>query len=203
MAENATTTKLEAVNTMLSAIQEAPVSSLDSTAVDDVALAVSILEEVVKELCMQPWDFNTETEYTLNPNNNDEVVIPSDAVAVDVTPEHQGTKHYIVKGGKLYDKVAHSYEITAPIKVNLVWLMEWDELPEEAKRLCLIRAARILAARVLDDQSAVSYTLLDEQKAERNFRRAESATGDYSLFNSFGAIYAARRQSVLGQLRTR
>ena len=46
----AATTKLEAVNTMLSVIGEAPVSSLDTNATGDVAIAKNILDEVLKEV---------------------------------------------------------------------------------------------------------------------------------------------------------
>ena len=54
------TTKLEAINTMLSVIGEAPVSSFEANATGDVAIAKNILDEVLQEVQTRGWHWNTE-----------------------------------------------------------------------------------------------------------------------------------------------
>jgi hypothetical protein len=60
------TTELEAVNAMLSAIGEAPVSSVD-TAREDVDRAVNILRNKTRELQNKRWKFNTEYGLAISP----------------------------------------------------------------------------------------------------------------------------------------
>lgn len=57
------TTVLEAVNTMLSSIGEAPVNSLAS-GFEDAELAESIINNVNREVQSKGFVFNTDLEYT-------------------------------------------------------------------------------------------------------------------------------------------
>ena len=54
------TTELQAVNTMLSTIGEAPVDSLTGATSSDAALADQVLTEVVRETLVQGWYFNID-----------------------------------------------------------------------------------------------------------------------------------------------
>ena len=56
----AATTELEAVNIMLAAIGEAPVSKLTGTLPVDVKIAQSTLVEINKAVQAEGWSFNTE-----------------------------------------------------------------------------------------------------------------------------------------------
>ena len=56
----ATTSKLEAVNTMLQTIGESTVTTLGGTLPYEVSAAVTILDEVTREVCMDSYVFNTE-----------------------------------------------------------------------------------------------------------------------------------------------
>ena len=55
-----TTTKLMAVNTILSTVGEAPVNNLTAVTAD-VRIAESVLDEVSREVQSAGWHFNTET----------------------------------------------------------------------------------------------------------------------------------------------
>ena len=57
------TTQLEAVNTMLSTIGEAPVNSLTGSLPVDASMAVNILNEVNREVQSAGWKFNTPVEF--------------------------------------------------------------------------------------------------------------------------------------------
>ena len=56
----ATTTKLEAINSMLTAIGESPVNTITQATTTDVSIALSTLENVSREIQSQGWFFNTD-----------------------------------------------------------------------------------------------------------------------------------------------
>ena len=58
------TTELQAVNTMLSTIGEAPVNSITGTTTVDVSVAKNILDETSMSIQSQGWNFNTCLLYT-------------------------------------------------------------------------------------------------------------------------------------------
>ena len=58
------TTELQAVNTMLSAIGEAPVNSISGTNNVDVSVAKNILDETSLSIQSEGWNFNTEYNVT-------------------------------------------------------------------------------------------------------------------------------------------
>ena len=59
------TSKLEAVNTMLTAIGESPVNTITSSTTTDVSIALQILDNVSREVQSVGWHFNTDTNYLL------------------------------------------------------------------------------------------------------------------------------------------
>jgi len=74
MATLNTTTESEAVNTMLQTIGESSLKS-DTDLVNDtlpyeVAVAVTILKEVAREICMDSYVFNTEEDRVLTANGS-------------------------------------------------------------------------------------------------------------------------------------
>ena len=62
---NAATTELEAVNTMLAVLGEAPVNSITGTLPLDASLAKTTLSEINREVQSAGWHFNTFYDYTL------------------------------------------------------------------------------------------------------------------------------------------
>ncbi len=62
------TTELEAVNGMLSAIGEAPISDVDAATQADVEMAVNILRDTCREIQSLGWKFNTEHALAVAPS---------------------------------------------------------------------------------------------------------------------------------------
>jgi hypothetical protein len=65
------TTELEAVNTMLSAIGEAPVlqAQIDTPTAADLVMAINILRNTTRETLSMGWRFNMEFGYELEPTS--------------------------------------------------------------------------------------------------------------------------------------
>ena len=73
------TTQLDAVNTMLSAIGEAPVNSLSSGLVE-AEVAESILNTVDREVQAMGWHFNTELNKSFAQDTSGNILLPPDVL---------------------------------------------------------------------------------------------------------------------------
>ena len=58
------TTELEAVNTILSTIGEAPINSLTGALPVDATVAKNVLSEIAREVQSAGWHFNTHYKFT-------------------------------------------------------------------------------------------------------------------------------------------
>ena len=74
------TTHLEAVNTMLSTIGEAPVNSLTGSLPTDASMAKNILDEVNREVQSGGWKFNTSYKATLSRDTNNKIPVANDVM---------------------------------------------------------------------------------------------------------------------------
>jgi hypothetical protein len=197
-----TTTKLNAVNTMLSAVGEAPVNNLTSVNAD-VRMAESILEEVSREVQSQSWYFNTEKDVQLIPDSSGEINVPSPVVRVDLEGENVDADHDVVlRGSRLYNRKNNSYIFTSTLKYTTVSLMEWDYLPETAKRYIMIRAARIYQARLLGSSTRAEAVekRRDEMEALIALRQLEMDTADYSIFDNHDVSKIIDRTAVINRV---
>ena len=159
------TTKLEAVNVMLTSIGEAPVNSLIS-GLEDAELAETILESVNKETQSKGWIFNTDLKVTLGLNADNEIVLPTNYLRVDTRPTlRSSSKDIVERGRKLYDRIANSYVFTSGVQVDAVILLDFTDIPEVARRYITIRSARIFQDRVLSSTNIHGFQLVDEQQA--------------------------------------
>lgn len=170
-------TKLDAVNMVLWSIGETPVNSLDVSGIKDVALAELQLDRVTREVLSKGWDFNTDDEWELTPDQNNNILVPANALRI--TP-CDPTKRVVVRdnGGQLmlWDKDEQSFEFTEPIEVNIVWAYEFDQIPEEARNYIAVRAARLFQAGAMGSELIFKFTELHEREALANFRRAHAKT---------------------------
>lgn len=183
MATLTPTTELEAVNILLGTIGEAPISTLEVSGLVDVAVAKQLLNEVSREVQAKGWDFNQETDYPLPLDTDGFIQVPANALRVDTTQEF---KEYpvVVRGRRLYNKKTHSFVFTKPLKVEIIFFLAFDELPEAARYFITIRAARKFQDRNLPNDSAHVYTDQDEADAWVTLREAEGDTGDYNMLTS-------------------
>lgn len=193
-----TTTKLNAINTMLSTVGEAPVNNLTGSVTADVRLAESILDEISREVQSSSWHFNTEKDVSLLPNSNDEVSLASNVVRVDLEDDNVDVNYdIVVRGSKLYNRKSRTYTITATLKYTVVYLLDWDDLPETAKRYIMIRAARIYQDRLLGSEKISAFTRTDEQAAFISLREFEMDTSDLSIWDNYDVARIIDRPSII------
>lgn len=193
MAATNKTTKLEAVNTILSVVGAAPRNSLTGSLTSEDRLAVQILDETIREVCSRGWHFNTEEDVPLVPDGSGEIAIPTNFARVDLKDEDSVGKDVIVKDDKLYDKKNLTYTWTSTVYVTVVYLQDFEELPEVARAYCMIRAARKFQDRAMGSEKHNVYSLRDEQQAWANLRHAEAQDSDRTIFDNWGVYRVINR----------
>ncbi len=180
------TTKLEAVNVMLSTIGEAAVNSLSSGLLD-AETAETILNNVTRSVQTTGWSFNEEVDYTLSPDSDGILNLPANCLRVDLAKSESKYRNarydYVQRGVKLYDKINHTYAINEVIKVDMIIILDFDELPEAARRFVSIRASRIFQERVVGSETLSRFSDDDENTAWLDLLHSESDVNDFNIFD--------------------
>ena len=177
-------TELPAINQILMACGQAPVTTLDETN-PDVAIAYQTLLEVSREVQSEGWTFNKEAHYEMTPNSDDEIIIPTNILQIDLTQATAGDKQVIRRNGKLYDKQNHTNKWTdGAISVDVLWLFDWVDLPRPIQDYITTRAATITSSRIVGDST--QYQILQQKEAYMRAMALEYETtqGDYSFFGN-------------------
>ena len=174
--------ELPAINQILMACGQAPVTTLDETN-PDVAIAYQTLTEVSREVQSEGWTFNKEDHYEMTPDSSDEIVIPTNILQIDLTQSDAGDKKAIRRNGKLYDKQNHTDKWTDDtVKVDVLWFFDWVDLPRPIQDYITSRAATITSSRIVGDNG--QYQMLQQKEAYMRAMALEYETnqGDYSFF---------------------
>lgn len=190
-----TTTKLQAVNTMLATIGSAPVNSLTGSNSADVAMALQTLDEVSLSVQSKGWHFNTEEDKTLSPDPlTAEIVLPSNAILCDVDHPNNNGIDVVVRGQKLYDRENKTFQFTKEVKAKIIFALEWDDLPQAARFYTMIRSARIFQDRAVGSERHHTFTLRDELMALSQLRRYEGETADHTIFDNYDVFRVIDRR---------
>lgn len=198
MATLQPTTKLEAVNVMLTSIGEAPVNSLIS-GLEDAELAETILESVNKETQSRGWIFNTDLKLSLSPNTDNQIVLPDNYLRVDTRGTlRSSSKDIVERGRKLYDRIGNSFTFTDPVTVDVVILLDFTDIPEVARRYITIRSARIFQDRVLSSTNIHGFQLQDEQQAYIELQDYHAETADFNIFDNYDT-FAPLDRNIYGE----
>ena len=176
-------TELPAINQILMACGQAPVTTLDETN-PDVAIAYQTLLEVSREVQSEGWTFNKEPHYEMTPDSNNEILIPNNVLQIDLTNNGSvGDKQVIRRNGKLYDKQHHTDQWTnGVVECDILWLFDWVDLPTPIQDYITARAATTTSSRIVGDET--QYQMLQQKEAYTRAMALEYETnqGYYSFF---------------------
>lgn len=186
------TSKLDAVNTMLSSIGEAPVSSLSSGLIE-AEIAETILGTVDREVQSMGWNFNTELKKSFAQDVSGQILLPADILRADATYQ-ANSKDLVQRGLKMYDKKNHTFVIGAVTELDVVVQLVFDDLPEVAKRYIVLRATRIFQDRVVGSGTLHDFQERDEQSALMLLREFDTNTEDHNIFDNYDVFRVIDRQ---------
>lgn len=157
------TGELEAVNTLLATLGEAPVSGLEGPRTADVALALNTLRESSREVQSEGWAVNSEAGFILAPDVEGHIAAPENLLTI--LTEERPRRRVAVRGGRLYDLEAHSFRFTGPVRATVVLLLPFADLTERLRRYITLRAARLFQDRALGSGQAHADLEKDEYLA--------------------------------------
>lgn len=182
------TTELDAVNIILGIIGESPINELDNNESVDAATARNILAAESRSVQMRGWHFNTEVEYTLVRNQDNEITLPANCVRVDTVGASKSID-VTQRGTRLYDVRKHTFKFDNDVLVDMVVLLPFDEMPEPARMHILTRAGRVFAARQVGSDTLVGFTEKDEAQTLADLERYEGDTADHNMLTGNYSVF--------------
>ena len=182
-------TELSAVNTILGAIGQSPVTTLGVVSTVDnistyqnpeIAFVYNLLKESNIDIQNEGWHFNREDHVKKTPDANGHILFDTNALRMDLADAEDKFADVVKRNGRLYDKVTHSDEWTDVQYVNIVWLFEFDDVPSIFKRLITYRAAGRAATQMISNPQLVQLINQQEQTARATCLEYECNQGDHN-----------------------
>ena len=196
MTTQTRTSELESVNVIISTIGEAPLNTLTGSLPVDGTIAKNVLSEVAREVQSQGWHFNTHTKVTLPRNTDNKIPLATNIVRVEINPRKYSKFNYdiVQRNNFLYNLAKNEDTFDTDLEeATVVYLLPFDDIPEQAKRYITIRSARIFHDRTLGANTIHKFSQEDEAKALSILKQAESHTGDFTIFDTPEQAYTVLR----------
>ena len=189
------TTELEAVNTILSTIGEAPLSTLTGSLPVDGTTAKNILNEISREVQSAGWHFNSHYKVDLTRDADNKVPVGTDVLRVELNNKYDKSSYDVVqRGSYLYNLAKNSETFDQDFTDNtIVYILDFSKLPEQARRYITIRSARVFHDRTLGANTIHKFSSEDEARSLAVMRQAEAHTGDHTIFDSDLQLYTVNR----------
>ena len=197
-------TELSAVNLILGAIGQSPITTLDYTN-PEISFIYNILSEVNKDVQNEGWHFNTEEHKPVGSNWNSttkHITIPNTYLRYDLTDGFDKYKDVVRRDGKLYDLVNHTYEFdSGDLYLDITYLFAFEKLPSVFQRYITYRAAVRAATQLVSNPQLVQLLQVQEAQSRAACVEYDCDQGDHSFFGlphessykSYQPYYALRR----------
>ncbi|MDX0801742.1 phage tail protein [Sinorhizobium medicae] len=184
-------TELDAVNEILGTIAESPVNSLDEEVVIDGSLAMKILKTTSAEVQTRGWWFNRLEGLELTPDVRKEIQLPPNVLKLAASG--QTASKVVQRGLLLYDLTNKTSQFEAPVTVDLIQGLEFEELPSSARVYITVRAARKYQDRYFGDDSAHSYSKQDEVEALVSLKNEDLEFDDPNMLEDSQFVTGLRK----------
>ena len=156
-------TELSAVNSILGAIGQSPITTLNFEN-PEVAVIYNILKECNIDIQSEGWSFNKEDHVKYVPDSNKNVKLPSNVLQFSL---HDGldnkSQRLIIRDGKVYDKVDHTDEFTVDLSLDVIWLQKFEDIPQVFRRYIIYCASSRAAAQLVANPQLVK--MLQQKEA--------------------------------------
>jgi len=186
------TSRLEAVNSMLMSIGEAPINQLDGLTLD-ASIAEATLDEVSRAVQSIGWHFNTEKEFPLTRTVDNKIPITSDIVRIDLDTYEYIDIDAVQRNGFLYDRKNHTFFFDKDLKAEVVRLLDWDDLPQPAKNYIMVKATRMFQTRVVGSDTLAGQLSADELSSLVVLKEFDADTGDHTVFDNYSVAQVLDR----------
>ena len=188
-----TDTELSAVNAILGAIGQSPISQLKDPSTGVIANAnpeiqfiYNLLRDANVDTQSEGWHFNRERHVTFSKDTTtNKIAISNDIVKIDL-PDNWSRRHYnfVRRGGYLYDKITHTDTFTdmgTSIELDVIRLYNYEDLPPVFKRFITYRASRMAATQLVANPQLVQLLGSQEALARASLMEYECNQGNHSM----------------------
>ncbi|APL99496.1 tail protein [Aquamicrobium phage P14] len=131
--------ELDVVNECLATLGDAPLTAMDEDHPMVAPARTGLVREVTK-LCSQSWWFNQETNIFIPDATTGFIMIPEDVLSLNTD---QTPPYYAIRGRRLYRLHSNEqdpYKFEAPVRLNFLRHVPFEDLPPTAMRLVADRA---------------------------------------------------------------
>ena len=184
-------TELDAVNSILMSVGETPVNTLTVQS-PEVAIAQKTLRQVCREIQAEGWSYNTENQYPIDLDTNNQCIIPNNVLQLDLNIFEHGKDYDVVRRSdngvmKVYDKKNHTFtfENCSKLYFDIIWMLDFEDLPQAFKDYITIRASRIASNRMVNSQPSAKLLETDEAAARALAVEYEMKQSDHNIFNDY------------------
>ena len=184
-------TELDAVNSILMSVGETPVNTLTVQS-PEVAIAQKTLRQVCREIQAEGWSYNTENQYPIDLDTNNQCIIPNNVLQLDLNIFEHGKDYDVVRRSdngvmKVYDKKNHTFtfENCSKLYFDIVWMLDFEDLPQAFKDYITTRASRIASNRMINSQPSAKLLEADEAAARAAAVQYEMQQSDHNIFSDF------------------
>ena len=131
----------------------------------EVSYVYNIFKESLIDVQNEGWVFNREEEVPLAPDQTTKYIVwPTDALRIDVSGnKHDRTMNIVKRAGKLYDKVSKKFEFEDTIKVDIIRVYDFEDIPSVFQRYITYRSSTRAATQLVSNPQLVQ--LLGQQEA--------------------------------------
>ena len=178
-----TDTELSAVNAILGAIGQSPITSLvfDNP---EVSFIYNLLRDSNVDVQAEGWHFNTEKHVAYSPDAvTKKIAIGNDILKMDMHDNWAERNFDVVKrNGYLYDKHDHTDEWDSAVDLDVVRLFSFEDLPAVFKRYIIYRSSRLAATQLAANPQLAQLLGAQEQQARAACMEYECNQGNHSMF---------------------
>ena len=192
-----TETELSAVNSILGAIGQSPISVLKdpntgvvTNANPEIQFVYNLLRDSNVDIQSEGWHFNTEKHVAYVPADVDgikKIQIGNDILQMDVSKGWSHRQYDVVKrNGYLYDKYDHTDDWgdlpDDGIDLDITRLFEFEDLPSVFKRYVTNMAAGRAATQLVGNPQLVQLLATRESFARAACLEYECNQGNHTMF---------------------
>lgn len=176
-----TDTELSAVNSILGAIGQSPVTTLNYEN-PEIGFIYNILTEVNKDVQNEGWIFNTEYNVEKAPEATTKyITIPSNVLRYDLHEDNiYRTKNIVRRNGRLWDTINQTDEFDSNLHLDITWLWPFEDLPNAFKRYIISRASVRAATQLVSNPQLVQLLQQQEAQTRATCMEYECLQGDHS-----------------------
>ncbi len=181
-------TELDAVNLIFADSGRAQINDL-TTSGPAAGIALRLLTEASREIQSSGWTFNTECNVTLARDVDGFLFIPVDILRVDADDASIRT---VKRGDKLYDRENNTFVWKQDVKVTLVRLLTFVDLPETFKNWVTHAASVRYESTTVGSRPLGLRLQADLRIAQALALKEEIDTADVSIFGGTTRLIVGR-----------